>query len=201
MKRILYISVTMLAMTCIGAQRGDKEKLNAEFAQAISSAFRERNFKPAEDLLEQGVDVNTREQFGGTLLMAAVYYGQDGLVQKLLTMGADINARTKDGSTALSEAIKSGSLDMIKMLIKNGANPLLEKDEKTASEQLRKGFVHRFSAEQIREAAAVLKELEALEQEYRKTRTVKQMQLPKKAIQAGLRGQMGELGKEVEKYL
>lgn len=37
--------------------------------------------------------------------------------------------------------------------------------------------------------------------EARKTATVKQMKLSKKAIQAGLKGRAGELGQEVEKYL
>lgn len=37
--------------------------------------------------------------------------------------------------------------------------------------------------------------------EARRTATIKQMKLPKKAIQAGLRGRAGELGQEVEKYL
>ena len=54
-------------------------------------------------LLDQGADVNAREQFGDTALTEAVFNGQLAAVKELLLRGADVNA-IGDGGTALDIA-------------------------------------------------------------------------------------------------
>ena len=55
-------------------------------------------------LLDEGADVNAREQFGDTALTEAVFNGQLAAVKELLFRGAEINA-IGDGGTALDIAI------------------------------------------------------------------------------------------------
>jgi len=55
-------------------------------------------------LLDEGANVNAREDLGHTALAEAAYYGQVDVVKELLLHGADINAVSDDG-TALDIAI------------------------------------------------------------------------------------------------
>ena len=67
-------------------------------------------------LLDEGADVNAREQFGDTALTEAVFNGQLAAVKELLLRGADVNA-IGDGGTALDIAINrnhSAIADLLK---------------------------------------------------------------------------------------
>jgi uncharacterized protein len=55
-------------------------------------------------LLDNGADVNARQQGGLTPLHAAAHHGATELVRLLIENGADINAKTDAGETALSLA-------------------------------------------------------------------------------------------------
>lgn len=55
-------------------------------------------------LIEEGADVNAREQFGHTALSEAVYYGQTAVIKELVFRGADLNVNG-EGGTALDIAI------------------------------------------------------------------------------------------------
>jgi uncharacterized protein len=58
-------------------------------------------------LLDNGANVNTRQQGGLTPLHSAAHHGATELVRLLIENGADVNARTDAGETALSFAEKS----------------------------------------------------------------------------------------------
>ena len=55
-------------------------------------------------LLDEGADVNARENWGSTPLAEAAYYGHIDVIKELLLRGADINAISQQG-TALDVAI------------------------------------------------------------------------------------------------
>jgi ankyrin repeat protein len=57
-------------------------------------------------LLDNGADVNARQQGGVTPLHSAAHHGATELVQLLIERGADLRARTDNGETALSFAEK-----------------------------------------------------------------------------------------------
>jgi len=76
-------------------------------------------------LLDQGADVNAREQFGDTALTEAVFYGQLAAVKELLLRGADVNA-IGDGGTALDIAINRNHTAIADLLKHRGGKRACE---------------------------------------------------------------------------
>jgi ankyrin repeat protein len=74
-------------------------------------------------LLDRGVDANTREPKGNTLLMLAASSDQMPLetVQALIKRGAGLNAQNPEGKTALDFAKAMGSSPIVDILAKAGA--------------------------------------------------------------------------------
>lgn len=73
------------------------------------------------DLLQRGMDVNTADQAGTTLLMIAARNGNLPLVQMLLTNRASVNRRNQHGDTALMMAALGGKLEAVQALIGKSA--------------------------------------------------------------------------------
>ncbi|WP_161493781.1 ankyrin repeat domain-containing protein [Nitrosospira lacus] len=77
-------------------------------------------------LLEQGANVDARDDDGKTALMKAVTHGRILIMQTLLDAGADINAQEKGGSTALRMAAWDDTkAPIVKILLARGADPNL----------------------------------------------------------------------------
>lgn len=73
-------------------------------------------------LLQRGMDVNTADQTGTTLLMIASRNGNMPLLQALLARRASVNRRNQHGDTALLMAALKPAPDAAKLLIDNGAD-------------------------------------------------------------------------------
>lgn len=71
--------------------------------------------------VDAGVNLETRNEQGWTLLMVAAFNGQDELVDLLAVRGADVHARDMGGNTALHWAAFSGNELAAQMLIKHHA--------------------------------------------------------------------------------
>lgn len=56
-----------------------------------------------------------------TLLHAAAYDGQNGIVEHLIALGANVNAREISGRTPLHFAVNNGHLDVVNTLLLHGA--------------------------------------------------------------------------------
>lgn len=76
-------------------------------------------------LLDEGADVNAREQFGDTALTEAVFNGQMAAVKELLFRGAHINA-IGDGGTALDIAINRNHTAITDLLRHRGGKRACE---------------------------------------------------------------------------
>ena len=74
------------------------------------------------ELLDQGVDVNSANQFGKTALMMAVETGSMETVALLLSRGADLNAETVAGCSALTFAAENGHIGISALLLERGAD-------------------------------------------------------------------------------
>lgn len=73
------------------------------------------------DLLKRGMDVNTADRAGTTLLMIAARNGNLGLLQTLLNNRASINRRNQFGDSALLLAAINARFDAAKLLMETGA--------------------------------------------------------------------------------
>jgi ankyrin repeat protein len=72
-------------------------------------------------LLENGADVNAKDNDGGTALMWAARRGYVDVVVLLLVQRADVNSRNKNGETALMWAAREGNPDVVNLLKAHGA--------------------------------------------------------------------------------
>ena len=76
------------------------EDLNRTFIGAAMSG----DVELIKTLLDKGVDVNAKDQYGQIALITAAQEGQFGAVRLLLERGADVNARDHRSWTALMYA-------------------------------------------------------------------------------------------------
>lgn len=71
--------------------------------------------------LEEGADVNTKDEYGMTALMWAAYHGQADVVRLLLDKGADATVTDQTGLTALDIASAKGHRRVVELLKAHGA--------------------------------------------------------------------------------
>jgi len=76
----------------------------------------------AEYLIQQGVNVNAKNNDGNTVLILAVQLNKKALVGLYLNNGAYVNASNKQGYTALIVAAMKGNSEFICPLLAKGAN-------------------------------------------------------------------------------
>lgn len=73
--------------------------------------------------VDQGVDVNLRNQDGNTLLMLAAYNGAVEALKALIERGADVNELNGRGQSPLAGAIFKREDAVVDLLIDAGADP------------------------------------------------------------------------------
>ena len=85
------------------SSRGDSDKTskNATLDHDMASAIMTGNAKKVRDLIEQGYDVDCRDEEGNTILLLAAWLRQDSVIEAALECGADSLAANKHGVTAL----------------------------------------------------------------------------------------------------
>jgi len=74
------------------------------------------------ELIEQGADVNVRNELGHTPLIIACYHGHYEIARLLLATGSDVNASDNGGNTALMGVSFKGYADLTELLIHHGAD-------------------------------------------------------------------------------
>ena len=89
----------------------------------IHNAAKNGNLNRVKAFLNQGVPVNSRDQYGFTPLHKAAWMGRLSVVQELLRRGAHVNPRTRSGMTPLLVAALATHPHIIHELMKAGANP------------------------------------------------------------------------------
>ena len=88
----------------------------------MMAAVRNDNIENLKLLLDNGIDINIRDLFGGTALNLASSGGHTDIVRLLLDRGADINYRISNAD-ALMYASTWGNTDIVRLLLDRGANP------------------------------------------------------------------------------
>jgi ankyrin repeat protein len=80
------------------------------------------NTERVKELIQQGADINQRDDNGRTALMFAVINTHYETMKVLLEYGADVNAKSNKGGTALMGAASAGDLRMVQALLDKGAD-------------------------------------------------------------------------------
>ena len=87
----------------------------------MEEAMIRRNASDAINLLKRGVDINTVDRMGNTLLTQAVQNDIPEVFDYLLQHRARLNTRNRNGETALSIAAYTGKLSYVQQLVEAGA--------------------------------------------------------------------------------
>jgi hypothetical protein len=74
-------------------------------AQSLFEALRQGELTKVRAAINDGADVNSRDEGGNTLLMQAAVFAMAADLEFLLAHGADVNAANKGGHTALMRAM------------------------------------------------------------------------------------------------
>jgi ankyrin repeat protein len=85
-------------------------------------ACKEESLEIIEYLVENGADVNEKDNDGMTCLMWASIYGYLTIAEYLVENNADVNEKDNNGITSLMIASLNGHLNIVEYLVENGAN-------------------------------------------------------------------------------
>lgn len=102
----------------------DSKGLNA--AMLVIRTQGEKGSGMVNFLLQNGLDPNSQDKQGNSLLVYAINTGSVPLVQKVLENGADVNLRNGRGRTPLFTSAESNNIEMVKLLLEYGANPKIK---------------------------------------------------------------------------
>lgn len=90
-------------------------------AGPIHKAARSGDVDRIEQLLEQGAELEERDETQETPLISAALAGQSSVVSILIAKGADVHARNDRGLTSLHGAAYGGHSEVVRLLIEHGA--------------------------------------------------------------------------------
>lgn len=94
--------------------------------QLLFDALRDGRMDEAQQLIDDGVDVNAQFELGTTLLTMIPHHpginSHVQMVNMLIDAGADVNAQDMGGNTPLIEAASASDFNVIAQLIDAGAN-------------------------------------------------------------------------------
>lgn len=94
------------------------ETITSRGVLPLMEAVYEGNTVEVKALIDEGVNVNERDESGRTALMIAANRGHTYVVQLLLESGADANAKDNQGMTAIQSAADRGFERIVSMLRK-----------------------------------------------------------------------------------
>ncbi len=95
----------------------------AERAESLPLAAKLRQRAVVEELLAEGDDVDTRDDWGATALHWAAVTSEEDIARTLIEAGADVNAKTGDGSRPLHWASFLAEPAVVELLLEAGADP------------------------------------------------------------------------------
>ena len=105
-------------------------KSNAELIAAAIDAVKCANYSILEHVLDElGLNINSRDQHGNTLLILAAQRANKRTVKFLLRRNANINAQNFAGSTSLHYLYEYGHERLAEYLISKGARDFLLNEE------------------------------------------------------------------------
>ena len=103
------------------------------FDNDLIDAAQNNDIDLVRQLLDNGIDINVRDDTGNTTLARASLNGHIEIVKLLLDRGADINSIDENGWTSLMLASSNRYTEIVKLLLEKGADPnIQDQDGNTA---------------------------------------------------------------------
>ena len=90
--------------------------------QSLRHAVQYGKIEGVKKAIAAGVDVNAKDEDGGTPLLYATLSGHKEVAELLIAKGADVNAKNEDGHTPLHYAAVMGHKEIAELLIAKGAD-------------------------------------------------------------------------------
>jgi ankyrin repeat protein len=94
---------------------------HAQTLDDLLKAVEEGDIKRTAFYLDRGLDPNSSDKDGNTILMIASRQGHADLASNLIARKASLTRQTRHGDTALLMASLGGHLDVVKLLVSAGA--------------------------------------------------------------------------------
>jgi len=101
---------------------GEYIKESVDLDQQLLDASRTGDIDQVKELLDGGIDIDTKDKHGYTSLAYACCNDQTGIVYLLLNRGAKTDTKNKYGDTPLLSAIWYGFVEIVKHLLEYGAD-------------------------------------------------------------------------------
>ena len=121
----LHVKVDTDFVSMGGGIRAETGMVTVPFSPSWKAAIYKGDAGALRVLLDKGLDVNSRDGYGRTLLMVAGFYGNSEMIKMLLDRNADISRKQKDGYTALTLSLQHA--DIVRLLLDKGA--VIEKED------------------------------------------------------------------------
>lgn len=103
--RLFLLSFWFLTTTAMAA--GDT---------SLSDAVKAGDIAGVRALLDQGADVNAKNEYSDTPLRIVAFYGWKEVAELLIDEGADVDAKDNNGETPLSIAARAGRKKVVELL-------------------------------------------------------------------------------------
>ena len=114
-------NVAIESETPVASQPQVTKKANPAADAALGEACSNGDLEAVRTALEEGADVNARDEEGRMPLMLAAFDGHDSIVRLLLEKGAEVNAVDLAGRTALMYSSSGPFPGTVQLLLVNGA--------------------------------------------------------------------------------
>lgn len=120
-----WLACTLAAATFMGQSAA---AWSFELDERLLEALKAERTSQIEQLIQDGADVDARDEYGATALAWAVMRDDAGAARQLLAAGADPNLADVNGITPLSIAVSHDSVALASMLLEAGADPNTARD-------------------------------------------------------------------------
>lgn len=81
------------------------------------------DFEAVDLFLAAGMDINGRDEFGGTVLYGAMFPSGLKMAKHLIDKGADVNLVADIGTSPLHAAVEQQAVPTVRLLLEHGADP------------------------------------------------------------------------------
>ncbi|CAH0042594.1 unnamed protein product [Clonostachys rhizophaga] len=100
----------------------EEKTIQSELDKSLLSAANKGEFGLAQQLLDMGADLETRDKRSSTPLYIAAYRGHPRVVELLVSRGASVGATNIERWTPINVAASFGHLQIVRLLWEKGAN-------------------------------------------------------------------------------